>query len=62
VDANNVSHGLYYVPATGNWLRVDDPNGVQGTVINGLNNKNELVGFYTDGAGNVHGMIVTVTQ
>jgi len=59
-DGNNLMHGLYYVPATGNWLRVDDPDGVQGTVINGLNNKNELVGFYTDAAGNVHGMVVTV--
>ena len=36
----------------------DGPNG---TVVNGLNNKNQLVGFYTDGAGNTHGMIVTVT-
>ena len=61
VDANNMTHGLYYVPATGEWLRVDDPSGVQGTVINGLNNKNQLVGFYTDAAGNVHGMLVNVT-
>jgi hypothetical protein len=30
-------------------------------VVNGLNNKNKLVGFYTDAAGNTHGMIVTVT-
>jgi hypothetical protein len=62
IDANNLTHGLYYVPATGNWLQVDFPSGVQGTVINGINNKNELVGFYTDAAGNVHGMVVTVTQ
>jgi hypothetical protein len=61
VDSNMMTHGLYYVPATGNWLRVDDPSGVQGTVINGINNKNQLVGFYTDAAGNVHGMLVTVT-
>jgi hypothetical protein len=60
-DSNNLMHGLYYIPATGDWVRVDDPDGVQGTVINGLNNKNELVGFYTDAAGNVHGMVVTVT-
>jgi hypothetical protein len=59
-DSNNLMHGLYYVPATGDWLRVDDPDGVQGTVINGINNKGELVGFYTDAAGNVHGMVVTV--
>ncbi len=60
-DGNGLTHGLYYVPATGNWLRVDNPNGVQGTVLNGINNKNQLVGFYTDAGGNTHGMIVTVT-
>jgi hypothetical protein len=40
---------------------VDDPNGAGGTVVNGLNNRGQLVGFYTDAAGNTHGMIVTVT-
>ncbi len=59
-DANNIQHGLYYVPATGAWTQVDDPNGVGGTVLNGINNKGQLVGFYTDAAGNVHGMLVTV--
>jgi hypothetical protein len=61
VDANNITHGLYYVASTGAWVKVDDPNGVGGTVVNGINNKNQLVGFYTDAAGNVHGMIVNVT-
>jgi hypothetical protein len=60
VDGNNLTHGLYYIPATGAWVPVDDPNGVGGTVVNGINNKGELVGFYTDAAGNVHGMLVTV--
>jgi hypothetical protein len=27
-------------------------------VVNGVNNKNQLVGFYTDSAGNTHGMLV----
>jgi hypothetical protein len=56
-----MTHGLYYMPATGAWTAVDDPNGAGGTVVNGVNNKNQLVGFYTDGVGNTHGMLVTVT-
>ena len=43
----------------GQWQTVD--NGPNGTVVNGLNNQGKLVGFFTDGAGNTHGMIVTVT-
>ena len=39
--------------------KLDDPNGVGGTVLNGLNNNHQAVGFYTDAAGNVHGMLVT---
>jgi hypothetical protein len=66
IDSNQVSHGLYYVPSTGAWTQVDDPQAANvaggGTVVNGINNKNELVGFYTDAAGNVHGMIVTISQ
>jgi hypothetical protein len=58
---NGLFHGLYYQASTGNWLTVDHPAGALGNVINGINNKNELVGFYTDAAGNVHGEIVTVT-
>ena len=50
---------LYYTPANGAWLTVDDPSGAGGTVVNGVNNMNQLVGFYTDAAGNTHGMIVT---
>ena len=60
MDAQKITHGLYYNPANGQWQRVDDPNGVGGSVVNGLNNKGQLVGFYTDAAGNVHGMVVTV--
>jgi hypothetical protein len=57
-----VTHGLYYVPGTGAWLTVDDPEGTGGTFLNGINNKGEIVGFFVDAAGNVHGMIITVTQ
>ena len=61
-DGNNVNHGLLYHPATGAWQQIDDPNGAGGTVLNGLNNKGEAVGFYTDAAGNVNGMLVQGIQ
>jgi hypothetical protein len=57
-----IPHGLYYTPSTGAWTAVNDPEGTQGTVVNGINNKGQLVGFFTDAAGNVHGMLVNVSQ
>ncbi len=56
-----LTHGFTWTPQAG-FQTVDDPNGVAiagGTVINGLNDAGQLVGFYTDPAGNVHGMIAT---
>ena len=32
-----------------------------GTIVNGINNKNQLAAFYADSAGNAFVMIVTVT-
>jgi hypothetical protein len=38
---------------------VNDPNGVGSTVINGINNAGDLVGFYIDAQGNTDGMLAT---
>jgi hypothetical protein len=59
VGSDTFDHGVVYNPATGDWSTVDAPNGLMGTVLNGLNDKGEIVGFYTDAAGNVHGLLVT---
>jgi hypothetical protein len=37
---------------------LDDPNRVGGTLLNGVNDKGQAVGFYEDAAGNTHGMLV----
>lgn len=58
MNANDITHGLTYNPANGVWNTLDNPNGIQGTVLNGLNDKGQIVGFYTDAAGNVHGQII----
>ena len=36
-----------------------DPNGVGSTLVNGINAAGDLVGFYTDAAGNTDGMLAT---
>ena len=59
--SDGLMHGVLYTPSTGVWQQIDDPDGALGTVLNGLNDKNQLVGFYTDAATNVHGLLVTVT-
>jgi len=49
-----VTHGFTWSPRHG-FRSVDDPQGVGSTVINGVNNAGDLVGFYTDKAGNTDG-------
>jgi hypothetical protein len=65
-DAAGNTHGFTLTSPTGlrsHWTEIDDPNAVNtpgsGTVVNGLNNAGDLVGFYTDAAGNVDGMLAT---
>lgn len=61
VDGGGVMHGfLLSNPLThAQWESIDDPNGIGSTVVNGLNNKGDLVGFYTDAAGDTDGMLAT---
>jgi len=56
--SGGATHGFLWSPATGFVLSsIDDPNGNGTTVLNGINDENDLVGFYTDGAGNVDGLV-----
>jgi hypothetical protein len=43
----------------GRFRTLNDPSGVGGTVINGINNADDLVGFYTDAHGNTDGFLAT---
>lgn len=65
MDANGNTHGFVYSVGTGTYTTIDDPNegvvgGVTSTVVNGINDQGQLVGFYTDAGGNVDGMLATV--
>ena len=62
LDGAGVLHGFTLRSPLGpvsRWQKIDDPNGVGSTVVNGLNNAGDLVGFYTDAAGNTDGMLAT---
>jgi hypothetical protein len=49
-------HGFIWRAGHG-FTTVNDPHGVNTTDINGINDKNELVGFYTDSKNNVDGFL-----
>jgi hypothetical protein len=62
LDGSGVMHGFTLKAPLGpvsHWQRIDDPNGVGTTTVNGVNKAGDLVGFYTDAAGNVDGMLAT---
>jgi hypothetical protein len=47
VDAMGVMHGLLYDLNDNTFENIDDPFGIGTTTINGINDLNQLVGFYT---------------
>ena len=65
LDGAGVMHGFVLDDPMGpvsHWHSIDDPNGVGSTVVNGINTAGDLVGFYTDSAGNTDGMLATPTS
>jgi hypothetical protein len=62
LDGGGVQHGFVLTNPLGpksHWQKIDDPNGVGSTLVNGINGAGDLVGFYTDAAGNTDGMLAT---
>ncbi len=60
LDGGGVMHGFVLTSPLGpvsHWQTIDDPNGVGSTTVNGINYAGDLVGFYTDAAGNTDGML-----
>jgi hypothetical protein len=43
----------------GHFRTINDPDGFGSTVVQGVNNAGDLVGFYTDSHGNTNGMLAT---
>lgn len=67
--ADGSSEGFVYDMNTGTWTRVIDPFemttpdgfGISGTILNGINDLGQLVGFYAGPNGNVDGLLVDTT-
>ena len=55
---NSFMHGIIYNTKTGAFTTLDAPNASGSTVFNGINDKGDIVGFYSDAAGNTHGLLV----
>jgi probable HAF family extracellular repeat protein len=45
-DSSNATHGFVYTVKTKIFQSIDDPNGVGTTIVNGINDKGVLVGFF----------------
>ncbi len=62
VDASNVRHGFLLIgPSKGGgqqvWQMIDAPGGAGGTVVTGINNHDDICGYYVDAYGVQHGFV-----
>jgi hypothetical protein len=58
---NAKSYGFIWSPGFG-FETINDPNGVGATTLNGINDRGQLVGFYTDQGGNTIGLVARPQQ
>jgi probable HAF family extracellular repeat protein len=49
-DSSGNTHGFVYYVTTKKWQSIDDPDGVDMTTVNGINDNGVLVGFFGSGA------------
>lgn len=61
VDAAGNTHGFIYDITTGTFQTVDDPSGVGMTTVNGINDLDQLVGFYGPGGTVDNGFVASPT-
>ena len=59
LDAAGMTHGFLSQtrPSMPSFKTIDDPLGIGNTIINGVNDKSQLVGFYTNTAKNTIGFL-----
>ncbi len=66
VDASGNSHGFVYNTSAATFTSVDDPNGIGMTIVNGVNDNGDLVGFYgpnaCTGSQTCNGFVATPAQ
>lgn len=64
LTSSGIKHGFILTgptksPSQQSWQRIDDPNGVNGTVVIGINDSGQVCGYYIDGSGVQHGFVAT---
>lgn len=57
MDAQNHMHGIVCNVGSAVCQTLDDPKGIGTTTFNGINDNGQIVGFYTNGAGNTIGLL-----
>jgi len=63
MDAAGNTHGFLYDVATGVYESVNDPMGVDSTLINGINDVGQITGFYVDPkTGNTNGFVGQIVR
>jgi probable HAF family extracellular repeat protein len=60
-DTSGNTHGFVYTVSTDTFVPVDDPDGLGTTIVNGINDKGVLVGFFGTSPINA-GFIATPTE
>lgn len=60
--SSGVKHGFLLSDPKGGgggqvWQSIDEPGGVNGTVITGINDNDDICGYYIDGSGVQHGFV-----
>ncbi len=59
IASGGATDGIVYDSLTRSWSSYSDPLGIGATVFNGVNDKGQIVGFYTNAAGTVNGLLAT---
>jgi hypothetical protein len=58
-DSSGASHGFVYNIRTGQYTSVDDPHGIGVTLVNGINDNGDLVGFIMPSSTLASGFVAT---
>jgi hypothetical protein len=62
MDASKNTHGFLYDATALQYQSVNDPHGVDTTIVNGINNQGQIVGFYVDSLGNTDGFLAHIVR
>jgi len=61
-DAKGNMHGFLYDIKSKNFQSVNDPHGVDSTLVNGINDQGKIVGFWNDSSANSHGFLGKIVR